>query len=227
MWLRFCGYHRNLTRRRATQATHQWLAGRIPDPPLSFKGEKESHHLSQVPASHPLPRRPAVVGSKVHLTLPSPQFLSARLVRSGGAYLVTSPMLRAMQTTAPLARDTGYNVIIHPECYEVGGLYDSAKGGRALKVEGMTAEAIAAAFPGYHTHLLPSSGAWNAGHVSGKEDKGEWVARAERVAAWLKADMLAVAGGHQVAEAHNLDASRGDARSSSMPQSLVMVHVDT
>ena len=70
------------------------------------------------------------------------QFLATRLVQSGGAYLVTSPMLRAMQTTAPLARDTGFNVIVHPEGYEVGGLYDSARGGAPSKAEGMTADEI-------------------------------------------------------------------------------------
>eukprot|EP00281_Chroomonas_sp_CCMP1168_P007875 CAMPEP_0206277944 /NCGR_PEP_ID=MMETSP0047_2-20121206/37143_1 /ASSEMBLY_ACC=CAM_ASM_000192 /TAXON_ID=195065 /ORGANISM="Chroomonas mesostigmatica_cf, Strain CCMP1168" /LENGTH=272 /DNA_ID=CAMNT_0053707629 /DNA_START=157 /DNA_END=975 /DNA_ORIENTATION=- len=122
------------------QATKDWLAGRVTDPPLSAKGERESHLLSK--------------------------HLGPKLVQTGGAVLVSSPMLRALQTTAPLARETGFQCTVMPECFEVGGIYDS--GGS-----------------GFLTDMLPPTGAWNQFQTE-KEPRDRWFDRAVSVSDWVQ-----------------------------------------
>jgi hypothetical protein len=107
------------------QAKNLWMQGRVPDPPLSPKGERESELLAQ--------------------------HFGPRLNQGGGAVLMCSPMLRALQTIWPLAREAGLTCTVMPELYEVGGIYDDT----GASPPALTAHDIRNRFPKFLTHHLP------------------------------------------------------------------------
>lgn len=99
--------------------------------------------------------------------------------------IYSSPFLRCLQTTAPLARELEVPVTVHPDIYEVGGVYTQDPEDPIHRVgsqKSMSANQIRTAFPGYGTNLLPSSGPWYKG---GWETDNEARNRIEKVVRWL------------------------------------------
>lgn len=70
-----------------------------------------------------------------------------------------------MQTMAPVARDTSFQSIVMPECFEVGALYESAEGRGASRPQGLTAKDIKTMFPEFITDLLPEVCVRGLAHV--------------------------------------------------------------
>lgn len=94
--------------------------------------------------------------------------------------LYTSPMLRALKTTAPLARALGLDPKIWVDIHEHGGLFTgSPRTGTVVNYGGLSRAAMAAQFPGYAVPDGVSERGWWFG---GYEEMAQCTARAQRVA---------------------------------------------
>ena len=75
-----------------------------------------------------------------------------RMLGQGGE-LMSSPMLRAIETAAPIAMALGIPCRVSPLACEVGGMYEW-KEGMYLPAAGLSAAAIRERFPFCRTELL-------------------------------------------------------------------------
>ncbi len=93
--------------------------------------------------------------------------------------LYTSPLLRALQTTRPIAAALGLQPHLWIDIHEHGGVVQ--EGSPVINQMGLTREEIAAACPGiFILHGLAEMGWWRTGE--GFEPKAELYARCARVA---------------------------------------------
>ncbi|CAE7533352.1 katG1, partial [Symbiodinium microadriaticum] len=106
-------------RRRDAEA--RWLAERLSDPALTDKGMQEAEEVANTLA--PMLRR---------------------LAGSRQIKIFVSPFMRTLQTAQPLARALGSacSVEVHPDLFEVGGVYVERLGLRDGPGECLTAEEI-------------------------------------------------------------------------------------
>jgi len=111
--------------------------------------------------------------------------------------LYSSPMLRALETTRPIAAALGLTPHIWPDLHELGGLFQEAEDGAVTGYASPSRAALAAAYPGW---ALPESlgegGWWSA--AQGRESHGAILARVTRVAAALR-EMAAGGDGTAIA----------------------------
>lgn len=100
--------------------------------------------------------------------------------------LYTSPMVRALETTRPIAAALGLMPHVWPDPHEMGGLFQEGEDGADIGFGGPSRAALAASYPGW---ILPESigaaGWWEA--ARGRERYPEAAARAGRVAHALRA----------------------------------------
>jgi len=98
--------------------------------------------------------------------------------------LLTSPFLRTLQTTRPLATASGLTPLIRTDLHETGGCYAGHKTDNLTGKPGMTAEEIAVSYPDY---VLPDDidhlGWWK---TKTPETSEQAAVRAERQAAVLR-----------------------------------------
>lgn len=102
------------------------------------------------------------------------------------ARLYTSPMVRALETTRPIAAALGLTPHVWPDLHEMGGLFQENEDGTDTGFGGPSRAALAASYPGW---TLPegigAAGWWEA--ARGRERYPEAAARAGRVADALRA----------------------------------------
>eukprot|EP00041_Stephanoeca_diplocostata_P028341 m.800630 g.800630 ORF g.800630 m.800630 type:complete len:198 (-) comp23357_c0_seq8:930-1523(-) len=113
------------------------------------------------------------------------------------ALIYTSGFLRCMQTAQPLAEALDAPVAVHPDIYEVGGVYAYGSNGEGrVGGTGMSVQDMAQHFPTYDTAALPSEGSWYTGPW---ETDAMSRVRCERVARWLRSpDLRSEAAGRTV-----------------------------
>ena len=143
-------------------------AERVCDPPLTEVGELQAPAVAQ----H--------LKSDVQKSV----WDSERRSGYGITRLYCSPMLRALQTAAPIAEALEIRAEVWIEVHEEGGIWLDKDDGRGpVGYPGMTRSEVKARFPDY---VLPTEmaevGWWNRP----KETEEEWRARAGRVAAELR-----------------------------------------
>eukprot|EP00040_Diaphanoeca_grandis_P024479 m.134528 g.134528 ORF g.134528 m.134528 type:complete len:272 (+) comp29744_c1_seq1:99-914(+) len=130
------------------QFEREWMNKRLEDPPLSDEGHREADMLGK-----------AMQQERV---VPRLQTLAAQ----NNVAVYTSPMLRTLQTTAPLAKHLSVPVHVHPLLYEVGGVYTGnpqPPHNRVGGETGLTASEINSQFPSYNTAALKPCGPWYTG----------------------------------------------------------------
>ena len=154
-------------------AEREWLEQRSDDPSVSAKGFAEAQEFGN------------------HY---------AELFRRSGSTprVYCSPFLRTLQTAQPFATLTGATVVLQPDIFEVGGVYniDKATGGRGGPGECLTAAHIQEQYPGYDVAKLPAVGGW---YTDGYETDAMAVVRARKVSAWLRSSALRAEVGDDVA----------------------------
>jgi 2,3-bisphosphoglycerate-dependent phosphoglycerate mutase len=98
--------------------------------------------------------------------------------------LYTSPMLRALRTTAPLAAALGLAPQVWTEIFEHGGLFTGdPRAGEVVNFGGLTRQQMAAHFP---TYVLPAEVTDEGWWWDGYEHMAQCTARARRVAQTLR-----------------------------------------
>lgn len=155
----------------ATTDYGTFVATRVADPPITPLGERQAEHLAEHLASSPLYEFGR--GGAAHL----PGY--------GITRLVCSPMLRTLQTAAPVARALGLPLEVWTDIHEHGGIFDGnprlepGAEGAMRSFPGMTRAQMQERFPGV---VLPPSvteeGWWRGGY----EEYGECEERAGIVA---------------------------------------------
>jgi len=106
--------------------------------------------------------------------------------------LYASPLLRAIETAAPLQRALPGTppIRVLPELSEVGGLRRVLEDGTLEVLPGMAPEELQVRFPGLALDLseVPSEGWWSQGVPEDKTDTGRRAIRdrVARVAKWLR-----------------------------------------
>lgn len=144
----------------------EYVKSRVAEPELTAVGvqqvERLGTFLGDLPQSdHTLSERRATV--------------TERPVTS----LYTSPMLRALQTTAPLARALGLAPQVWTEIFEHGGMFTGdPRAGTVVNFSGLGRRAMAVQFPAYK---LPSEVGDDGWWWNGYEDLEQCAARARRV----------------------------------------------
>lgn len=134
-----------------------WLARRREDPGLTPGGLEQAEVFADAYAAD----------------------LSAR-----GCVVVCSPLLRALQTAAPLVQRLGCEAIVRPDVFESGGCYTLGEGGcRGGPGKCLSADEVRARFPGFDVSALPARGGWYRG---GWEADAEARVRCAGVASWLR-----------------------------------------
>ncbi|CAE6964809.1 katG1 [Symbiodinium natans] len=152
---------------RRREAEARWLAERHSDPALTTRGVEEAEDLAK--ASAPM------------------------LLRSAGSRLIrvfVSPFMRTLQTAMPLAQALGSScsVEVHPDLFEVGGVYIERHGQRDGPGECLGAKDIERLFPGFVTKRLPQSpGGW---YRASWESDAAARQRAAQIARWLRSAEL-------------------------------------
>jgi len=105
---------------------------------------------------------------------------------------MASPMKRALETIKPLAAAVNKPVLVHPESYEIGGLYRKGPDGVFYGAPGLSTREISdRVLPQADARMLPAGLAWNhAALAEGKETTAQAAARAERLASWLRSEVV-------------------------------------
>ncbi len=140
---------------------------RAADPPLTRRGEEQAAVLADYLSSHPPKIQPIRL----------PDDLSQHPITE----IVTSPMRRALQTTAPVSAALGIPAQVWVDIHEHGGMFDnSGPNGQLVPHSGLTRSQIQELLPGA---ILPpevtEEGWW---FQEGEEDMAGCFARAFRVA---------------------------------------------
>ena len=137
--------------------------GRVADPELTERGVEQARLV----ASH--------LAGGGHLR-PSERNRKAELDE-----LYCSPMIRALQTTEPIARALGLTPEVRTDVHEVGGIYLDNGDGTATGFPGCTREEILSRFPGFACDRVGESGWWTRGKETPGEGRGRAVAAAEKL----------------------------------------------
>ncbi len=145
---------------------------RVCDPPLTDIGEAQADRLAHylTPAGDGVDR--------IHTAGMQQNCAGFEFDR-----IFTSPMLRAIQTAAPVGRAMGIRPEIWIDIHEEGGIFlDEGDGRGEVGYPGLTRNEIAARFPDFVVpDTITDQGWWNRP----AEIKAEWRARARRVASVL------------------------------------------
>ncbi len=156
-----------------------YMSKRCADPPLTELGERQAeavaHHVAtaQIPEHH---RHDLELGS----------------VGYGITKLYCSGMLRAMQTTQPIARALGLQPTVWVDIHEHGGMFEGNPRSEAgvTNYAGMTRTAMQDRFPGY---ILPAeiteAGWWHGGYEAMSGCNRRAAETAETLRTWAKADL--------------------------------------
>lgn len=145
-----------------------YMRTRSPDPGITELGSEQARRLAEHLAGEPPPGAPA--GAKG---------------RYGITHLYVSPMLRTLQTAAPLAAALGLPATLWVDIHEHGGMFHgNPRNGDGLVIHpGLSRQAILASFPGFVVpDNITDAGWWNGGY----EDMAGCYARAIRVARELR-----------------------------------------
>ena len=148
-----------------------YLAARSPEPPLTELGHRQARQLAEVLAT---------AGER-------PRSGSARSSWVADEHpvtaLYTSPMLRALQTTAPLVQALGLTPTVWVDIHEHGGIFTgNPEQGNVCGYPGLGRSAISAQFPGYVIGPgVEEDGWWRGGY----EEMAGCYARARHVATTL------------------------------------------
>lgn len=151
-----------------------YMATRNPEPPLTDLGHRQAALLAQQLSAAAARTVPATERS-VWMDRDHPI-----------SELYVSPMLRALQTTAPIAAALGLAPQVWVDIHEHGGVFSGNpdKPNDVVSYPGLTCVEIAARFPTYQVHDgVGHDGWWNRGY----EEIEVCYARAQRVAADLSA----------------------------------------
>lgn len=129
---------------------------RIPDPPLTELGTQQAKALSTY--------------------VPNIQ----------PTHLLTSPFLRTLQTTQPLAASTGLTPHIHAQLFEQGGCYSGYQAIGKRPEPGLRRKEIEEGFPGWHIDPTIDEQGWNKLPQYESTDMAR--DRANHVATWLQSE---------------------------------------
>jgi 2,3-bisphosphoglycerate-dependent phosphoglycerate mutase len=134
------------------------------DPRLTARGEQQAELIARYLASAvDMPD-----GERFHLT-----------------HLYCSPMLRALQTTRPLAQALAMEPEIWVDLHEIGGLFTVEAGNSIASYPGYSRAEIASQFPGYRIpDNIREDGWWRTDGI--RESPADFVGRAIRVALSLR-----------------------------------------
>ena len=116
-------------------------------------------------------------------------FLAKRSI----THLYCSPFLRALETTAPIAKKTNLIPSVRPDIFEVGGCYSGHDAVGRKGEPGLGAQDIAKAYLGWSIDdSISASGWWGQPF----ESMDQAVARAQSVAQWLRREIAIIPGAH-------------------------------
>ncbi|KAJ9448566.1 hypothetical protein DIPPA_15338 [Diplonema papillatum] len=147
------------------QGLRKWYASRSLDAPLSEKGKLQASRLGEY---------------------------YSEVLKDGDYLAFCSPFMRTLDTLHPLATALGpkkMKVIVHPEIYESGGVFESnpATKERVGSDKCFTGRQIKEKY-GFDTSLIPQDKGWYAGKPFETEDM--CIDRSKRVAEWLFTESL-------------------------------------
>ncbi len=155
-------------------AYRTYMLSRTPEPELTEIGHKQAERL----ASWIAEARPKHRGGLDDP--PEEELLAANITnRLGITRLYTSPMLRTLQTTQPLAAALGIRPKVWVDLHEHGGIFERLPDGSSVGHPGLTRQEMAERFPGYELDERVTDKGWWFG---GEEDRPTCDARAIRVA---------------------------------------------
>eukprot|EP01065_Artemidia_motanka_P030087 TRINITY_DN360_c0_g4_i1.p1 TRINITY_DN360_c0_g4~~TRINITY_DN360_c0_g4_i1.p1 ORF type:complete len:291 (+),score=108.62 TRINITY_DN360_c0_g4_i1:65-874(+) len=148
-----------------------WMRSREDDPPCSGRGVEEAEALAK--------------------------YLAPVLGREPRVVVYTSPLLRCLQTAAPLCREMGLRAAVRPDLYENGGVYTVAQdaAGKTIRSgpgRSMSRSEIGERFPSFDVSALPAQGPWYRG---GWENDTQAYRRAEELVRWMRSDEVREAVG--------------------------------
>lgn len=136
---------------------------RVSDPDLTALGKKQAQVAAAFLAEHPI------------------------------THLYCSPFLRALETTAPIARETRLTPKVRADIFEVGGCYSGYLAIGRKGEPGMGAEQIKQGYPGWHVdEAISNSGWWGRPYETADQAQ----IRAASVASWLAREVAPQGGMH-------------------------------
>ncbi len=176
---------------RHGQSTNNVLADvrqRVYDPPLTDLGQRQAQVLADYLVAAP--------------EMPLGMFALAKdsADNFGFSHLYTSAMIRALQTTAPIAKALNIKPEVWVDIHEAGGIFLKDEDGEETGYPGITRSKLAAEFPEYQIpDHVTENGWWDIQRGEEKED--DFMARALRVAQHIRrrADQTEVHGNDRIA----------------------------
>lgn len=118
------------------------------------------------------------------------------LARHSITHIHTSPFLRALQTTEPIARQTGVNVSIRADIFEQGGCYRGYLPGEKIGQPGLSQCELALRHPDWRIDEdINELGWWRSRQYESLE---EATVRARKVTSWINAELSKNGGWHAI-----------------------------
>jgi broad specificity phosphatase PhoE len=146
----------------------EYINTRSHEPPLTPVGEEQARLVAEFLGEQ-----------NGQVSTAPPGTRQAALVQGTIAALYTSPMLRALQTTAPIAAALGLTPQVWVDIHEHGGLFTGdPQAGSATYFAGLNRDDMAAQFPGYRLPPEVTDEGWWWGDY---EEMHECAERARRV----------------------------------------------
>jgi 2,3-bisphosphoglycerate-dependent phosphoglycerate mutase len=149
----------------------------VPDPPLTELGQAQTLKLAEMLSTAHEPDQLSDL-----MLWRTPEALADGSTIYRFTRIVTSPMLRALQTTQPLAEALNVPVKVWPDICERGGIYQRIPSG-TVGLPGLTRRQIREQFPGYDLPTTITDDGWWRGN---RETPHAFAARAEQVAAIIR-----------------------------------------
>ena len=148
-------------------------ADRVSDPPLTETGTEQAERVARCLGDASLGSDELALGAYLQNRC---GFTITRLF--------CSPMLRAMQTAAPIAKALGISPEVWMDVHEQGGIWlDHDDGRGSVGYPGLGRSEMVTQFPDYRLpDGIPEDGWWNRP----QEAEHEWIERADRVARDLR-----------------------------------------
>tara|TARA_B110001452_G_C15097482_1_gene382699 strand:- start:63 stop:773 length:711 start_codon:yes stop_codon:yes gene_type:complete len=153
-------------------------------------------HGKQIPTSERTDANrndPPLAETGRHQAFERAQVLCASLKGVAPVLVTSSPMLRALQTAAPIAEALGATLAVHGGCYEFGAA------GAEFRGSGL---AVLRSFSATLSHVGPR-GEWDYSGASSRETDAEIRQRARHIVEWLRSEYVPSArGGVAILVAH-------------------------
>jgi len=144
----------------------EYVASRSAEPDLTAAGHEQAEHLARF-------------FGNIHAAMDE-TWQHSHVTERPVTAIYTSPMLRALKTTAPLKAALGLAPEVWIDIHEHGGLFTgNPQSGTVVNYSGLSSTAIAEQFPGY---AIPNGVSEQGWWFGGYEEMEQCTARAQRVA---------------------------------------------